>query len=429
MHFPCASRFWRAGAIFFTLAWLAAAQPEASHTLLEQGLLALDRGDFTAAAASLEKASRLQPKDPRIWLGLAQTYWKSGRAEPAQQAAARAAALAPDDPVILHGLAIYHSEAGDWSKAADFEARYAERAPADRKAYHRAASFYLEAGQPKPAIELTKKALALEDRADLHHLLGKAYWSGGQQEEAVAELQHAVRLSPYEEAYYFDLAHALLEQQDFDAAVRVLEAGLKIFEKSAQLELALGTAYYGQRRFADAVGAFLKTITIAPQIEQPYVFLGRILDQAGDRLAEITAKFAAFARSNPQNYLASFLWAKALIADLAPAGDRERAVQAEALLRKSIELNGQFWESHFELGALLERQRNYSQAAEELDRAARLNPKNSAVHYRLARLYDRLGRPDKAAAERTLHQKCEAEERATVEKAAGGMRALDPVIK
>ncbi len=425
MHFSRASRFWRAGAIFFTLAWRTAAQPSASHTLLQQGLLALDRGDFTAAAASLEKASRLDPKDPRIWLGLAQTYWKSGRAEPARQAADRAVALGPDDPVILHGMAIYHSEAGDWAKAADLEARYAERAPADRQAYARAVSFYLDAGQPKPAIELAKKALASEDRADLHNLLGKAYESDGQPEKAVAELEQAVRLSPYEEAYHFDLAHALLLHQKFDAAVRVVEAGLKIFAKSAQLELALGIAYYAQRRFSDAVDAFLKTAALAPQIEQPYVFLGRILDQAGDRLPEITAKFAAFAAADPQNYLGPFLHAKALITSADPA----RTSSAETLLRKSISLNGSFWESHFELGVLLEAKREFPKSAEELSRAASLNPKNSAIHYRLARLYDRLGKPEQAAVERALHQKCEAEERAAVEKGAAGMRDLGPVIK
>lgn len=78
-------------------------------------------------------------------------------------------------------------------------------------------------------------------------------------------------------------------------AVRVLEAAKKVFDNSAQLELTLGIACYGQRGFSEAVDSFLRAATLAPDVEQPYVFLGRILNQAEARLAEVTQKIAAFA--------------------------------------------------------------------------------------------------------------------------------------
>src|SRR5207245_1245488 len=110
---------------------------------------------------SLEEASRLEPKDARVWLALAQTHQKSGHAQLAEQAAGRAQQLAPDDPLILHGLAIYYSQAG----------------------------------QPKATIEVAKKALASENSASLHNLLGKAYDQDGQAAQAVRELQQAVELA------------------------------------------------------------------------------------------------------------------------------------------------------------------------------------------------------------------------------------------
>ena len=123
----------------------------------------------------------------------------------------------------------------------------------------RAVSFYLQAGQPKPAIELAGKALAKEKRADLHNLLGKAYEADGQFDKTIVELQKAIQLAPREEAYVFDLAYVLLVHQNFDVAIQLLESARKIFAQSAQLELALGIAYYGQRRFPEAVDAFLRT--------------------------------------------------------------------------------------------------------------------------------------------------------------------------
>ncbi|MGH9659178.1 MAG: tetratricopeptide repeat protein, partial [Bryobacteraceae bacterium] len=172
----------------------------------------------------------------------------------------------------------------------------------------------------------------------------------------------------------------------------------------------------GQRRFADAVSAFLRTAAIAPEVPQPYVFLGRILGHAEGRIAEVLARFSAFARQNPRSHVAQFLYGKALAAQ--PGTEAE----AEKRLRRSIELDASFWESHFELAQLLERRRDWKGAAAQFEAAARLNPASPAPHYRLARIYDRLGQPDRAAAERALHEKLTAEEKAAIEKHKSGVR-------
>ena len=203
--------------------------------------------------------------------------------------------------------------------------------------------------------------------------------------------------------YYFEVAQTFLNQQQFDAAVPALAHGLHISPNNAQLELALGVAYYGQRRFSDAVSAFLRTIDLAPEVEQPYLFLGRMLDQAGDRLPEITRRFEHHAAADPRDPLALFLYAKALI-----ASDGDQA-KAEKLLRDSIVLKGDQWDSHYELGVLLEKQRRFSEAAGELERAIAIEPNRAEAHYHLARVDDRLGETDKAAEQRSIHQRLTAQ--------------------
>jgi hypothetical protein len=47
------------------------------------------------------------------------------------------------------------------------------------------------------------------------------------------------------------------------------------------------------------------------------------------------------------------------------------------------------------------------------------------VHYRLARIYDRLGKTDDAKAEHALHEKLTQEENAFIMRQAGGMEKLD----
>lgn len=365
------------------LCLLFLAQSNSFDAAFRAGLVALQQNDLAQARLQLESAAGMEPGRAQVWLALAQTYWRSREFKPAKSAAGKAAQLAPEDPVILRGLSL----------------------------------FYLQAREPKSAIEFAERLLAHENRADIRNLLGKAYEMAGRHTEAVREMREGIKLNPYEESFYFDLARDLLEHNQPQDAIGVLEDGKRIFAKSAQLELTLGVAYYAMRRFGNAIDAFLRTIQIDPQLEQPYVFLGRMLEQTEGKLPEVTAAFAALAKADPRNHLANFLYGKTL----SFTGQRD---QAEDLLRKSIAENGNFWESHFELASVLEGKRDLAAAAQEFMWAADLNPKSPAVHYRLARILDRLGRTGQAKAEHALHEKLTQEESLSIRRQAGGILNL-----
>lgn len=401
------------------LLWLLLlAQAGSFDTTFRAGLAALQQNDLARAREQLESASRMEPRRAQVWLALAQVYWKQHETATAGSAAEKAGQLAAGDPVILHGLGLFYSESGSYEKAADCEAAYAAQTPRDSNAYPRALQLYLKAGKPKAAIDLALKALVRENRADLRNLLGKAYEIDGHHGDAVHEMREAVKLNPYDESYTFDLARDLLEHNQLQDAIHLLEGSRKTFARSAQLELTLGVAYYGMRRFSDAVDAFLRVARIDPAAEQPYIFMGRMIEQTADKLPDVTSAFAALAKASPDSYLANFLYGKAL----SFSGQPE---QAETLLRKSVAENGAFWESRLELGVVLERKRDWAHAAQELARAAELNPKSPAVHYQLARAYDRLGKTEDAKAEHALHERLTQEENAFIRRQGGGMERLE----
>jgi tetratricopeptide (TPR) repeat protein len=146
-------------------------------------------------------------------------------------------------------------------------------------------------------------------------------------------------------------------------------------------------------------------------MEQPHAFLGRILSHAHGRLAEVTARFAAFEKANPENYLGYYLHAIALLEGMGPSLDTAVAEQAEKLLSRALELKEDYADSHFELGVLLAKTREYERAEKHLARAVELNPKSSKTHYHLARVYTRLGKTEQARAEQQLHEKLTEQER------------------
>lgn len=257
------------------------------------------------------------------------------------------------------------------------------------------AQTYWKANEPKLASAAAEKAEKIGGRDPVvGHALAMYYSETGQ-------LQHAAKLDA-QVAFYW--TKALLERGDFTQAAEVAEAGLAGHPNDPQMALSLGVARYGQRRFGDAIAEFLKVIEIDPQIEQPYVFLGKMLDQAGPRLGEITRAYENWSTLNPKSAKAKLLLAKALLV----ANDRDQ--RAEGLLRDAIALDGGDWEMHYELGVLLAGGHDYAAAAKELERSIEIDPKQAMAHYHLARVYDRLDEPERAEAEREVHRRLSASE-------------------
>jgi tetratricopeptide (TPR) repeat protein len=252
---------------------------------------------------------------------------------------------------------------------------------------------HADPGNPYVWTSLAQTYLRLDESGKAESAASKAEQLGGTNPVVV----HALGI------FSFEYAQMLLHREDFTKAANVLSAALQGNPGNAQLTLALGVARYGQRRFDDAIEEFLKVIQIDPSIDQSYAFLGRMLDQAGTRLPEITADYEAWAKSSPQNAKAQLLLAEALLTS------DEHSQRAEELLRRSVALDPKSWQSHYQLGVLLANKHDYRAAAAELARSIELDPKQAVVHYHLARVYDRLGEVEQAKAEREIHRQLTAQ--------------------
>jgi Flp pilus assembly protein TadD len=367
--------------------------------LLQRGLLALKQGDLALARSSFEAVTKEQPNNAYAWVSLAETYMRLKQPAEAAEAANNAEKFGVNNPAIHHALAMYFAKAGQFAHAAELEQKFADSGRADPEAEERTAGLFLNADKTAEALVAAGKALEQHPTPGAENVLGRALMAVGKTDEGEKHLGIAWNGSKSDSHFAFDYCQALLRRQDFTRAADVLSKALESHPDDAQLVLALGVARYGQRRFDDAITAFLKVIRIDPQVEQPYVFLGKMLDQAGEHLGEITAAVEKWSAGNPQNALGLLLLAKARL-----AGD-SKDPSAEDLLRRSIGLDGDNWEAHYELGVLLEGKRNWLGAATELKRSAELDGKQAMPHYHLARVYDRLGQEDKAKAERALHEK------------------------
>jgi predicted Zn-dependent protease len=80
---------------------VARAQPPAVVALLDTAEQQANAGDLEAAAASLERAIRIDPRNPVLWYHLATVRLSQGDAQAAEQLASKSNSLAPDNTVQL----------------------------------------------------------------------------------------------------------------------------------------------------------------------------------------------------------------------------------------------------------------------------------------------------------------------------------------
>jgi Flp pilus assembly protein TadD len=85
--------------------------PSASAVLLAQSQAARDAGDYGAAAASIERALRIEPNNAALWLEYAQLRMAEGDAQQAEALARKAVSLAGADRSIREAADRLLSEA------------------------------------------------------------------------------------------------------------------------------------------------------------------------------------------------------------------------------------------------------------------------------------------------------------------------------
>lgn len=191
--------------------------------LCEVSLKRYDRTRATTDVATAEEACRkaleLEPARAETEMALGRLYLASGRHEQAEAVFSRLAASRPQDAEARMGLA----------KALEREGRPEE---AERS--------YREAIVLEPLYWRTYDGLAV------------FLFNAGRAGEAVASFRKSAALTPGNASALNNLGAALLMDGQVDEAVRTFERSLAI-EPSSGAHANLGTLYYYQGRFQDAV--------------------------------------------------------------------------------------------------------------------------------------------------------------------------------
>lgn len=429
-----------------------AQQPAPSPTDLGQNfqiaVSAYQAGHLSEAATELELLARQAPDNFSVHELLGLVYGAQSRNAQAVDQLQTAVSLNAQSASAHANLGTGLVRAGEpakaqaeWQKALTIE-------PANYGANHSLAEFFLrenKVAEAQPYLEAAQHArptaadngydLALadlllgrypecrqliatlqqgQDSGELHSLLGRLDEKEGKFVGAANEFAAAAHMDPTEDNL-FVWASELLLHRAYDPAIRVFETGTERFPSSPRLWIGLGMARYSRGEYDPSIHALLTAADLDPTDPRCYLFLSKAYLSAPSQAEDVIGRFHKYATLEPNNALAQFYYAISLWKGRRIENPDVDYATVEAVLKKSIALNGNLPEAHLQLGILYNDQHAFEKSLPEYKRALELNPNLADAHFRLGRYYLHAGEKEKGQAELETFKRLQAQHQAEID--------------
>ena len=268
----------------------------------------------------------------------------------------------------------------------------------------------IEAGENAAAIPVAEALFAQGfKRGELYNLVSRAYAKSDRVKDAYDALREATRLEPAVAEHYIDMAMLCLEHENYDLGLEIVDIGLKHRPDSSMLSLQRGVVLAMKGSVEQAERDFSKASLAAPDDPAPYVALAMVWMQRGQ-----TPKAVDVLRTRAKAMAGQPIILYALgIALLRSGADPDSAEGSEAMeaFRTAVRLRPAFAPAQAELGKLLLKRGDVTDAVAHLERAVALEPDNPAPAYVLAQAYRRNGQTERARDLLTRVSRLNAQER------------------
>ncbi|HEY1985070.1 MAG TPA: tetratricopeptide repeat protein [Terracidiphilus sp.] len=305
--------------------------------MYEEEAVNLGKPEFVQHAIEEYKAAiNADPGSAQLYDGLAELYFRTGRAREAETTARELLKTSPDD-IDAHKLLgrIYLRQLGEQ-----------QNAPASTSPTGNA----LDQG-----IAEFEKIVALQPKSvEDHMILGQLYTVKHQQQKAEAQFKIAQEIEPESEEVVLNLARVYVESGDIDRASKLIEA-VPQPDRTARMEFTLGAAYDQLKRPKDAIAAYKRATDLEPGDVPTLNALGQALINDGQFDAALTV-YKDIAAADPED--------------------------AGALVH---------------MAEIQRRQGKYEDALTTIRKARKKDPENLEAGYNEGLLLDVLGRYDEAA--------------------------------
>jgi tetratricopeptide (TPR) repeat protein len=260
-----------------------AAKPDVFESNLNLGLMLVraknsEAEQFLRAATGLKPTAQVEEGQARAWLALAHLLEDKKPAD-ALQAYGKASELTPKDPEPHLSAGLLHERQKEFS---DAEAEYKQVLTLDPKstdphsteAAIGLTNIYMKSGRLGDAEPLLRRlATERSEDAGIHLQLGRVLAAEGKKDDAIAELQTALKLAPSDADAQRDIADLYASAGKNDLAESAYRTLVTAQPKDPELHRGLGQALLRQKKFPEAQEEFLVALRLKRDWPDVYIDL------------------------------------------------------------------------------------------------------------------------------------------------------------
>jgi tetratricopeptide (TPR) repeat protein len=234
------------------------------------------------ALHAFQRAVKLDGGYAPAYAGLGDAYWKKYNNSkdprwigPARQACEHAESLDPELATAHLCLGTLRAGTGEPAQGVAELRRALQLDPSNDAAVRSLASAYAQQGELREAEQTYLQAIRMRPRYWANYSwLGVFYHSTGRFDDAVRMFEKVTELAPDNHRGYYNLGAMYYLLGRWTEAEKAYKKSLAL-QESGQGYSNLGTLYFFRGRYAEAVGAFEKAVQLSPQEEQ---FWGNLAD-------------------------------------------------------------------------------------------------------------------------------------------------------
>jgi Tfp pilus assembly protein PilF len=270
-----------------------AAKPDVFESNLNLGLMLArtnnpEAEQFLLAATTLKPTAHLEEGQVRAWLALAHLL-ENKKPEDALQAYRKASELTPKDPEPHLSAGLLHERQKEFSAA---EAEYKQvltLEPHSTEAAIGLTNLYMKSGRLGEAEPLLRRLAAERlDDAGLHLQLGRVLAAQGKKDDAIAEIQTALKLAPIDSDAQRELADLYASTGKNDQAETAYRTLVTAHPNDAELHRGLGQALLRQKKFPEAQQEFWAAVQL--KRDWPDIYVDLAFAASENKNYELTVK-------------------------------------------------------------------------------------------------------------------------------------------
>ena len=360
------------------------------------GLLAIEGSDFQVAQKHLFRARECSPNNAQVLLALARVHFALGERHSALEFVRQIRDQSRGSDVERFELGVLLAQFEANTEATEVFQELWQKNPNSYDLGFNLALVRYRAGQLEDGLHVVDDLLSRgHRRGELLNLQGWIYNKMRRLAQARESLRQAITAEPDNPDHYLDLSTVLANEGDTETAIRVATEGLGKCVEKDRLRVQVGLLYQKQGDYKEAETWYQQGMQTSPENRSAYLALANLLlvTNRQKEALELLAKATAFLPKDP--LLHHMFGAQLLESEQEPLP--QQLEKAALILKKALDLNPFYANTHYVLGKLYLKTGDYELARSYFEKACGFKADHVSAYYQLSVIARRQGNKERAA--------------------------------